>query len=93
MKPLRCSCGSINSSIRPFDISPKFYDQYSSDYISSQGHLMIVKVLCDMHKESIKFLKKKPLNFCKLFDNKGPISSSCGPIISSIRPFDILFLA
>ena len=57
----------------------KFYDQYSGDDNWSQGHLMIVSVLCDMRKDSIKdtffemnkFPKKEPLNFCKPYDNEG----------------------
>ena len=57
----------------------KFYDQYSSDHILSQGHPMIVSVPCDMPKESIKdtffeinkFPKKKPTNFCKFYDSEG----------------------
>ena len=40
---------------------------------------MIVSVLCDMRKDSIKdtflemnkFPKKEPLNFCKPYDNEG----------------------
>ena len=81
-EPHSCPCSPIISLVRPFDISyfwSKFYDQYSSDDILSEGHLMLLSVSCDMCKdffketffEMNKFPKKEPINFCKFYDNEG----------------------
>ena len=49
-EPLRCPCGPIISSVQPFDILylSKFYDQYSSDDIFSQGDLIVLSALCNI---------------------------------------------
>ena len=49
------------------------------DAILSQGHLMVVRVPCDMRKDSFidtpfemnKFPKKEPINFCKFYYSEG----------------------
>ena len=49
-EPLSCPCSPIISSVRPFEsyFWSKFFDQYSSDDILSEGHLMLLSVSCDM---------------------------------------------
>ena len=74
----------------------KFYDKYSTDDILSQGHLMVLSVLCDIEKdydtsfEINNFSKKNLKTFVIYMIMREPVSSTCGPIISSIRPFSIL---
>ena len=54
-----------------------FYDQYSSDVILSQGHLIVVSVSCNIDKdldtsfEMSKFSKKEPTHLCKFCDIEG----------------------
>ena len=79
MEPLSCPCSPIISSVRPFEILSKFYDQYSSDDILPEGYLMLLSISCDMSKdffketffEMNKFRKNEPINFCKFYDNEG----------------------
>ena len=80
-EPLSCPCSSIISSVRPFEsyFWSKFFDQYSSDDILSEGHLMLLSISCDMCKdffketffEMNKFPKEEPINCCKFYDNEG----------------------
>ena len=77
----------------------KFYDQYYRDDMFSQGHLMVVNFPCDMRKDSFKdtlfemnkFPKKKLISFGSSMIVREPLSCSCGPIISFIRPSDFSF--
>ena len=62
-----------------YRLTSEFADQCCSVDMLSQGHLMIMRVPCDMGKvfskdtslEINKFPKNEPINFRKFFDSDG----------------------
>ena len=80
-----------------FRLRSKYFDQYSGDDNLSQGHLIVVSVLYDMHKDFFQdtffqitnFERKNLQIFASSMIMREPLNCSCGPIISLIRPFDI----